>query len=162
MVTPEERQQILDDEHLKIIRIGYFISGGAFAFTALFPLIYVVMGALIIMTARYQAYRSSGMDPGIMGWLFIIGGLVFSVGFGVLAALQILTAIRLKARRSRILCIITAALTCLFVPYHTALGVFTLMVLQRPSVKAMFEATQAPAITAPPAAPTTPGNSISG
>lgn len=139
MATPEERQNILDVEHLRLLRICYFISGGTFAVSALFPLIYVVIGVIFVFTARYQPYRSSTADAALMGWLFIVIGLVFSLGLGIAGALQIITAIRLKARRSRVFCIVVAAISCLFVPYHTALGVFTLMVLQRPTVKAMFE-----------------------
>jgi hypothetical protein len=31
-----------------------------------------------------------------------------------------------------------AAVECLFIPFGTVLGVFTILVLQRPTVKAMF------------------------
>ena len=35
-------------------------------------------------------------------------------------------------------CLIVAAIECLFMPFGTALGVLTLIVLMRPSVKAQF------------------------
>ena len=35
-------------------------------------------------------------------------------------------------------CFVVAALECVFVPFGTVLGVFTIVVLQRPAVKEMF------------------------
>jgi len=40
-------------------------------------------------------------------------------------------------------CLIVAGIICIFMPLGTILGVFTIIVLVRPSVKAMFEG-QAP------------------
>jgi len=36
-------------------------------------------------------------------------------------------------------CLIVAGIICIFMPLGTILGVFTIIVLVRPSVKAMFE-----------------------
>ncbi len=56
-----------------------------------------------------------------------------------LIILKLFTAHALKRRRHRSLCIVTGALCCLNIPYGTALGVATLMVLSRESVAALFE-----------------------
>jgi hypothetical protein len=45
----------------------------------------------------------------------------------------------LAARKRYTFCIIVAAISCTFFPLGTALGVFTILVLSRPSVKALFE-----------------------
>jgi hypothetical protein len=36
-------------------------------------------------------------------------------------------------------CLVMASITCMFMPFGTVLGVFTLIVLMRPSVKPLFE-----------------------
>jgi hypothetical protein len=41
--------------------------------------------------------------------------------------------------RHYIFCLIVAGITCLFHPFGTVLGVFTIIVLIRPSVKRLFE-----------------------
>ena len=74
-----------------------------------------------------------------MSWIFGIFGGVFAGVAIVVATLKLLTAIRLKERRSRVLCLITAGLSCLDLPYGTALGVFTFIVLSRPAVRQAFE-----------------------
>jgi len=39
---------------------------------------------------------------------------------------------------------VMAAIECIFMPFGTVLGVFTIVVLARPSVKEMFELNAAP------------------
>lgn len=41
-------------------------------------------------------------------------------------------------RKHYIFCLVIASLNCLFMPFGTILGVFTIVVLIRPSVKALF------------------------
>ena len=43
-MTDQEKQSILDEEHLRLLRLGYIIIGVADLFFALFPLMYVVLG----------------------------------------------------------------------------------------------------------------------
>jgi disulfide bond formation protein DsbB len=45
----------------------------------------------------------------------------------------------LAQRRRYLLCMVVAGIACIFMPFGTALGVFTLVVLSRPAVKAAFE-----------------------
>jgi hypothetical protein len=47
-----------------------------------------------------------------------------------------------------IFCLVIAAVECIFMPFGTVLGVFTIIVLQRPTVKAMFRG-QSPAQAQP-------------
>ena len=56
----------------------------------------------------------------------------------VIALLITLSGRRLLQHRSRTFCIIVAALMCLSIPFGTILGVFTLIVLSRPSVRQLF------------------------
>jgi hypothetical protein len=53
----------------------------------------------------------------------------------------ILTAGRFLARRKHhLFCLVVAGVECLFFPFGTVLGVFTIIVLMRPSVQQAFEA----------------------
>jgi hypothetical protein len=132
----ESPQAIIDKEHLRLLRIGYFISAAQTALFIPFGLLYAGMGVLF---AHFPGGGGSA-PPAFMSWFFGIFGAAFA-GFATLAAsLKLLTAIRLKERRSRVLCLITAGLSCLEIPYGTALGVMTFIVLGRPSVRHEFEA----------------------
>lgn len=134
--TSESPQTIIDREHLRLLRIGYFITAAQTALFIPFGLVYAGMG---VMFAHLPG-GSGGSPPAFMSWIFGIFGALFAGFATVAAALKLLTAIRLKERRSRTLCLITAGLTCLEMPYGTALGVMTFVVLNRPSVRHEFDA----------------------
>ena len=44
----------------------------------------------------------------------------------------------LNERRHYTFCMVMAGIACMFMPFGTILGVFTIIVLVRPSVKALF------------------------
>jgi hypothetical protein len=71
------------------------------------------------------------------GMLIAMGSLFFVIGL-VCAVLVIMAGRNLAAQRGYTFCLVIAALECLSVPIGTALGVFTIVVLQRESVKELF------------------------
>lgn len=151
-----ERQRILDEEHLRLLRIGYVTMGGVAAFTGLFGLFYVFMGALMAAAMR-AAPRGHGEPPPELIASFFAGfGVLFLVLAGSYAALAFASARALRLRRSRTLCLVTAGLSCLHVPFGTLLGVFTFQVLGRPSVLSLFAAPPVP-LPGPPPPPPPPG-----
>jgi hypothetical protein len=135
----ESRETIIDNEQLRLLRIGYFISAGQTAVFIPFGLLYAVMGVVL---PHLPAGSGSPPPPALMSWLFGIFGAVITAVAAVATLLKVLTAIRLKQRRSRVLCMVTAGLSCLEIPYGTALGLMTLIVLGRASVKRQFEEAQ--------------------
>ncbi len=51
---------------------------------------------------------------------------------------MLLAGRKLARRRSWTFCLVVASIECLFMPYGTVLGVFTIIVLLRPTVKELF------------------------
>lgn len=51
---PEEidRQSIIDEEHLKLLSLGYMISAGVAAFFSCFGLLYLIIG--IVMSVAFS------------------------------------------------------------------------------------------------------------
>ena len=129
-MTDQEKQAVVDSEHLRLLRIGYFIGAGADAFFALFPLIYVLIG--IVMTVSLAGIGKPGEpSPALFGLFFVFIGLAVSFFFAAQAGLKVLTARAIDRRKSRTLCFITAALSCLQMPWGAALGISTFMVLSK-------------------------------
>ncbi len=134
-----ERQQILDAEHLRLLRIGYLVFAGTAAFTGLFGLFYVAIGVVFGVTLSSLPPTSQPPPPAFMPWLFVgIGGFIV-VAAGGYTVLAFLSARVLRAHRSRTLCLITAGISCLYIPFGTLLGIFTFSVLGRSSVQALFQ-----------------------
>jgi hypothetical protein len=135
-----ERQTVVDDEQLRLLRIGYFIQGGMTLFLCLFGLLYVFMGLFAFSSiANLPSSRGASPPPQFIGYIFAVMGGLFAAGGAVLATLKFLTARALGRRRGRILCMVTAALSCVLIPYGTLLGICTFVVLGRPSVRALFD-----------------------
>lgn len=126
-----------DVEHLKILSILYYVWGGLTACFSCFGLLYAVLG-LVAVIAGTQNQGNQGGPPAFVGGMFIFIGVVFVLLCGTVGGLTIWAG-RCLARRNRyMLCFVMACIACLSVPLGTALGVFTIIVLQRPAVKAMF------------------------
>jgi hypothetical protein len=83
--------------------------------------------------------HSKDAPPAAFGLLFIaIGGAVVLTGWSMAACLVV--AGRSLAQRKRYMfCLVLAGIACVVCnPLGTVLGVFTIVVLMRPSVKALF------------------------
>ena len=141
-MTEENRQSIVDEEHLNILSIGYLVSAGVSAFFALFGLLYVFIG-IMMSTAltRLPPTPTNSVQPpppAFVGWIFAIFGLAFFFSAAVMAAARFRAAWCLKHRKSRVFCMVVAGIGCLEFPYGTALGIFTFIVLGRDSVVQLF------------------------
>jgi hypothetical protein len=146
MIPEEERQQLIDGEHLKLLALAYAIDGGTYGVFSVFGLLYAAMGAVFgAAIAHAPPQASQGPPPEFMGWFFGLFGLAMFLGFISFGALKLLCAQRIKTRRSRTLCLVVAAISCLAIPYGTAIGVWTFMVLTRPSVAELFVSTHSQA-----------------
>ncbi len=74
-----------------------------------------------------------------MGWLFIGIGAVAVLCSWLLAGGLVLAGHFLSQRKRRTFCLIVAGVSCLFQPLGLVLGIFTFVVLSRPSVREAFE-----------------------
>jgi hypothetical protein len=148
-LSNEERQAIIDNEHLRVLSICYYVSAGMNAFFSLFGLLYAFMGLMVTAAASQAASQPSQQAPPafIAAFFGLFGIGIFSV-MVVLAVLKFIAARRLSQRRARTLCMIVAGVTCFGIPVGTVLGVFTFLVLSRPSVEREFDAQASPAAPA--------------
>lgn len=140
MIHESERQDIIDQEHLRLLPIFYWVSGAFAAFLSLFSVFYIGLGLLFLATPFQQQLSpaAQGPPPAAFGWFFVGFGLVFLVLTATFATLQILTGIWIRKQRRRVLCLVTGGISCALVPFGTLLGVFTFSVLLRPSVIRLF------------------------
>lgn len=139
MTRDEERQQAIDEEHLRLLSLFYYISAGLSAFFSLFGMLYLAMGAIVV--ASMPSLQATGNPPpAAMGWIFVGVGAVFTFLLLLAAALKFVAARAIRRRRFRVFCLVIAAFACIAVPYGTLLGIFSFIVLGRPSVKALFDA----------------------
>ena len=131
-----------DEEHLKLLSILHYVWGGLTACGLCFGGLYAVIGGGI-MAAATQAHGQNA-PPAFVGMIFFLIGGIIALLAGTISVLTILAGRNLALRKRYTFCFVMACISCLSVPLGTALGVFTIVVLQRPTVKAMFQSTPAP------------------
>ena len=126
-----------DRDHLRLLAIFHYVFAGlgicGLGFIALH---YTMLNSIMAMErakGRPDAPPEAFMD--IFMWVYLVIGVMCIVGM----ALNALAARFLKARRNRTFCMVVAGLNVLQVPFGTLLGVFTLLVLARDSVRQAFE-----------------------
>ena len=130
-----------DKEHLQLLAIFHYVVAGLAALFSFFPLLYTTVGAVFIFAARHgTAKPGEDLPPEFLGWIFVLlGSLLFLTGIAM--AICILIAGRSLALRKRYsFVLVMACIECLFIPFGTILGVFTIVVLSRESVKVLFSA----------------------
>jgi hypothetical protein len=128
-----------DGEHLRLLSIFHYVVGGLIALFACIPLIHVALGAIFLLHPEaFAKGQPQPFPPQLFGLMFIAIGGVFVLGGWLVAALILTTGRFLNKRKHHMFCIVIAGLSCVIFPFGTALGVFSLIVLLRPSVKELF------------------------
>ncbi len=122
-------------EHLRLLSIFHYVGAAMAGLFGCFPLLHLALGVMML-----AGVFDGGGDapPRLLGLFFVIVALVFIATAWGLAILLIMNGRFLARRRHHTFCLVVAALACLFVPPGTVLGVFTIVVLMRPSVQQMF------------------------
>jgi hypothetical protein len=133
-----------DAEHLQLLAIFHYVVAGVAALFSFFPLLYSVIGGFLLYAAQNPSPNNQEPPPAFLGWIFIALGAVFFLA-GITMAIFILIAGRcLSRRKAYSFALVVACIECLFVPFGTILRVFTIVVLSRESVKALFAPAQMP------------------
>lgn len=131
-----------DVEHLRLLSIFHYVVGAITGLFSLLPITHVAIGVAMV-TGRFE--RSEEPPPAMFGWFFIGMGLVFIVCGLALATCLVLAGRFLSRREHYLFCFVMAALACIFFPFGTVLGVFTIIVLSRPTVKELFTSSRSAA-----------------
>jgi hypothetical protein len=133
-------QRTTDAEHLKLLAIFHFVLAGlAFLGIGFLVLHYALMSQLMFHPERWQGQRG-GPPPqmffAFFRWFYLIFGVMLVVG----SVCNLLSGIWIRAARNRIFSVVVAAVNCTQIPFGTVLGVFTIIVLSRDSVRELYDA----------------------
>jgi hypothetical protein len=129
-----------DSEHLKLLAIFHYVVAGMTALFACIPFLHFFMG-LALATGAFPDTDPEAQPVGI--FIMVFAGLFIVAGWA-LAALIAYAGRSLQARRRYTFCLVMAGVECIFMPFGTVLGVFTIIVLIRDSVKPLFGRSAAP------------------
>jgi hypothetical protein len=133
-----------DQTHLNHLAIAHYIVGGVMVLFSCLPLIHVFVGLAFLTGGSDLFAHAQNPPPPVFGWLFLLAGLVFFVGAQTVSIAVILSGRFLKKRQHYLFSFIIGCLACMFFPFGTVLGVFTIIVLSRDAVKAKYDAIKYP------------------
>ena len=128
------RQTIIDNEHINLLSMFHLISG-------ILALLYSVFMALyfgfIIFVFKLSEKFDGEFPIQFMGviisiWIIV---LLFAIAFGIA---KIFSSKWLKQRKNRTFSIVISCIECFSFPYGAILGVLSIIVLNRSSVKDIY------------------------
>jgi hypothetical protein len=132
-----DTQRIKDAEHLKLLSIFHYVVAGMIALFASFPIIHFIIGAAMLFGSA--AARSKSAEPMLVGGFFMVFASVWILIGWAFAIAVVVAGRSISSRRRYVYCIIVAGLmAAACMPFGTVLGVFTIIVLVRPTVKEAF------------------------
>jgi hypothetical protein len=133
---------VKDEEHLRLLAMFHYIYGALVAVLSSFGLIHLIMGIMMLRNPNMFPMTPPGGGPPFPfnpAYMFIVmGGMVVALGW-TMGTLSIISGRCISFRRARTLSMIVAGINCIWIPFGTIIGVFTLVVLLRQSVAAIYD-----------------------
>ncbi|HEV7404765.1 MAG TPA: hypothetical protein VGO11_17620 [Chthoniobacteraceae bacterium] len=133
-------QRKIDSEHLKLLAVFHFVCAGLALLGILFIVLHYMMFQAVFSNPKM--WQDQKVDPppvkeifAVLKWFY----LAFGAWCLVSGILNVMSAIRIRARKSRTFSMIVAGVNCLHIPLGTALGIFTIIILNRETVRELYD-----------------------
>jgi hypothetical protein len=127
-----------DEEHLKLLAVFHYVLAALVGLFACLPLLHVGMGIMMVAKPGVFNEGQNSPPPAWAGYIFIaIGAFLCTLGWAT-AVCTFLSGRFLAKRKKRLFSFVMAAVMCMFAPFGTVLGVFTIIVLSRESVQRLY------------------------
>lgn len=140
MTLPPPLLSAKDTEHLRLLVIFHYIA----AALAVLGIGFLCLHFFIMNTVfgHPELWKTANRPPSlppqvltILKWAYAVFGTFLATG----GLLNLLSASFLRRRCHRVFSLVVAGLNCVHIPFGTALGVFTIVVLSRESVRDAYE-----------------------
>ena len=133
-------QRKVDADHLRLLAIFHFVGAGFAVIGMLFLLVHYSFMRLFFDNPKMWEGQKGGPMPAeffaIFKWFYV----AFAVWLVISLVLNLLSGLCLRAKKCRTFSLIVAGVNCIHIPVGTVLGVFTIIVLIRDSVRELYEA----------------------
>lgn len=139
-------QRKIDADHLNLLSIFHFVGAGLALLGILGLLGHYTLLHAVFSLPQVGANQKQPLPPAeffaIFKWLY----LVLAAWFLASGVLNVISGLCLRARKHRTFSLVVAGINCLHLPLGTVLGVFTIVVLMRDSVRESYETQLGPVI----------------
>jgi drug/metabolite transporter (DMT)-like permease len=125
-----------DLEHLRLLAIFHYVVGGLHILAASILILHVSVGLLLILRPGF--FGNNPPPPFVGLFMTVMFGILMVCGWAM-GVCTILSGRYLSRRVHRTFSMVVAVVNCLGFPFGTALGVCTIIVLSRDSVRNLYE-----------------------
>ena len=131
-------QKKVDADHLQLLGIFHFLLAGlALVGLGFLGLHYALMRYFVFNPTVWANQKNSPLPAEffqIFQWLYVVFGVLLLVG----GIANLLSGLWIHARKKRTFSLVVAGIDCIQIPFGTALGVLTIIVLMRDSVRETY------------------------
>jgi hypothetical protein len=137
-----------DETALKNLSIFHYVVAGLMALFSCMFIVHIVIGVNMLLShgswpaAGPQGPPSAPVPAGVAAVFVGLGSFAIILGW-TMSVLTVIAGRSLTRRRRYTFCLVIAGLLCLWMPFGTILGVFTLVTLTKAPVRAQFEGQRA-------------------
>jgi len=127
-----------DEEHLRLLSIFHYVVGGLGCLFSCMTIFHIVIGLIIIIAPEKMGGHNDEFMPGFAGWMFFIMGATFFIIGQAISIAIIMSGRFISKRINYMYSFIVGCVECMFVPFGTVLGIFSIIVLSKESVKKIY------------------------
>ncbi|MBN1439981.1 MAG: hypothetical protein JW929_11285 [Anaerolineales bacterium] len=128
-----------DTKYLTILSIFHYVVAGIAGLLSCTPIFHLLIGISMLTGSLFAGSEFPDSFPaGLFGLAFtaipaiiILAGWAFAICLG-------LAGFFLSQKRHYYFCLVMAGISCIFTPFGTVLGIFTIIVLMQTSVRKLF------------------------
>jgi hypothetical protein len=131
-------QRNIDADHLNLLSIFHFVGAGLALLGILFLIVHYTFMHFIFTNPEMWQNQKGGPPPVQFFSIFIVFYIIAGIWFVVSAILNVLSGLFLHTRKNRTFSLVVAGINCIHMPLGTVLGIFTIIVLSRPSVRELY------------------------
>jgi hypothetical protein len=128
--APPNAREIIDNEHLKVLSVVHYVQGGLHVLISCILIIHFIFGLIIAIAPQFFGHGPQA-PPAFVGILMSTFAGCFMVMGWLFGGLTIYSGVCIKNHKHRTFSLIMAVINCLSIPFGTALGIFTIIVLTR-------------------------------
>lgn len=129
--------------HLDTLGVVHYVIGALIALGSCIPVVQLTIGVVIIVGGfGLESLQDVLRIPRWFGAVFVVAGAVAGVAINIIGWSMIWSGRQMRRRRRHSTSFVIACVMCTVFPLGTILGVITIVTLQRPAVRALYDGTE--------------------
>lgn len=128
-----QQDQILENQiYLKILTIFHYIIGGMYGSVCIASILITFNLFFLLATDNNISTPKIEILSSFTGIIYIL------IIYGLWSLSLVIAGYFIARRKKRLFCLVAAGCSCIFIPLGTILGITTIVLLIRPSIKQLF------------------------